>query len=136
MRRANGFSRNRPARMTMIGTSFGMSSAKLLRRPAAPSDTIDANRPILLSRSFARAQDGTRSRTITLRAFGRPVDDTNTAVVPVTLTFRGSATEFDSTMTLLAWTLIGSGVASGLIAAFAARRSPPAASRRCTRRRT
>lgn len=95
-----------------------------IARPPARGDANDANRPTLLSRSFARAQDGTRSRTITLRAFGRPTDgnDANVAAVPVTLTFRGSAAEFDSTMALLRWTLIGCGAAGGVIAAFAARR--------------
>ncbi|MBC8106514.1 MAG: hypothetical protein H7Z14_07990, partial [Anaerolineae bacterium] len=92
-------------------------------RPAARSAADDATRPVLLSRSFARAQDGTRSRTITLRAFGRPVDsaDASSAIQPVTLTFRGSAAEFDSTMALLRWTLIGCGAAGGVIAALVAR---------------
>jgi heavy metal sensor kinase len=92
-------------------------------RPAARSDANEANTPVVLSRAFTRSNDGRRSRTITLRAFGRPADgfDANAATVPVTITFRGSATEFDSTMSLLRWTLVGCGALGGVIAAMAAR---------------
>ena len=92
-------------------------------RPSPANDSTDANQPMLLSRTFSSAPDGTRSRTITLRAFGRPVENANAnaPVVPVTVTFRGSAAEFDSTMALLAWTLIACGATGGLIAAFVAR---------------
>ncbi|CAN5550328.1 N/A [soil metagenome] len=92
-------------------------------RPASRGDESAANQPALLSRSFADASDGTRSRTITLRAFGRPVDSTDpgAAAVPVTITFRGSAADFDATMATLRWTLIGCGAVGGVIAALVAR---------------
>lgn len=92
-------------------------------RPAARSDANQTNAPVVLSRAFTRANDGTRSRTITLRALGRPAEgfDATAAAVPVTITFRGSAAEFDSTMSLLRWTLISCGALGGVIAAIAAR---------------
>ena len=39
----------------------------------------------------------------------------------MTITFRGSAADFDSTLSLLLWTLVGCGLAGGLIAALVAR---------------
>lgn len=91
-------------------------------RPANPAEASAAHRPVVLSRAFTSADDGARSRTITIRAYGRPVDgfDANAEPEPVTITFRGSAADFDSTMSLLRWTLIGSGLAGGLIAALVA----------------
>jgi signal transduction histidine kinase len=89
-------------------------------RPAGQNDGATGPDPLLMSRAFTKSDDGARSRSITIRAFGRPADefDRNLPAVPVTITFRGSAADFDSTMSLLRWTLIGCGLAGGLVAAL------------------
>jgi signal transduction histidine kinase len=90
---------------------------------ALESRRLTALRPKLIGKSFSRTSDGSRVRTVTLQAYGRPVEGANAgpALVPVIATFRGSARQFDETMALLTWTLIASGAAGGIIAALAAR---------------
>ena len=51
-------------------------------RPANPADTNVAHRPLVLSRAFTHADDGTQSCTITIRAYGRPIEGFDANAVP------------------------------------------------------
>jgi signal transduction histidine kinase len=72
--------------------------------------------PKLLDAAFVRMPDGAHYRRVTLRAFGHP-EDAIDKVVPVTVTFSGSAEEFDRFTNHLTWTLVGCTAAGGALAA-------------------
>jgi signal transduction histidine kinase len=75
--------------------------------------------PVLLHASFASMPGGSRMRTVTLRAMGRAVSGGD--LIPVTVTFSGSAAEFDRLLDRLAWALGTAGVAGAVLSAWIAR---------------
>jgi signal transduction histidine kinase len=74
--------------------------------------------PQLLHAAFAPLPDGGRMRTVTLRAMGRSVPGGE--LVPVTITFSGSAAEFDEVLNQLGWALGIAGVVGALLSAWIA----------------
>jgi signal transduction histidine kinase len=92
-----------------IGQTFG--------RPTTGT-TIHAA-PQLLHASFAPLPRGGRVRTVTLRALGKPAQ--GGPPVPVTVTFSGSAGDFDRLLSHLGWSLCAVGAAGALLSATVAR---------------
>jgi signal transduction histidine kinase len=72
--------------------------------------------PQIVAKTFSTLADGRRVRAVTLKALAKPTEPRG-APVPVLVTYRGSAESFDQLLDRLAWTLAGSCLAGGLLAA-------------------
>jgi len=83
------------------------------------TSAADLPRPQLLSAEFVRLADGSRLRTITLRAYARRKAPTD-ALVPVRVVYSGPAERFDDLLWQLSLGLGGVALVGGAVAAIVA----------------
>jgi signal transduction histidine kinase len=88
-------------------------------RTIARPTTAGAPGPQLLRAAFVTLPDGQRVRSVTLKAMAQPVEGGDT--LPVSITYSGPTEQFDTLLRRLAWALVATGAAGGVLAAAIAR---------------
>jgi signal transduction histidine kinase len=92
-------------------------AGRIVARPAGTGGSVSAAREVIQS-SFVASPDGSRVRTVTLRAALRPSPDA--PIEPVVITFRGSAAGVDRILSHLLAALLATVLVGGMIAAAVA----------------
>lgn len=96
----------------IIRDDLGRTVGRPTSSPAEPSP------PRLLRAAFARLSDGSRVRTVTLRVAARPLEGGDLA--PATISYSGSAAQFDRLLGSLRWALSAVCIVGGALAAAVA----------------
>jgi signal transduction histidine kinase len=113
-RRISDYSSVRPDDRYVVQTETGKTVARQTRR----SDTAS---PELVRAAFSVEPDGSRMRTVTLRVMAQLDEDSDQRSQPATITFSGSAAQFDRLLERLIASLISAGMVGIAIAGLVTR---------------